>query len=245
MPTSTFSDPVVAAFIIIPVALLVLLGLGILRAFRQAGRSPGVAVVTVVGIGTAWMIATWLLAANGVLRQWNAVPPPFLVLAASIFALAFGLAFSSIGQALATLPLWMLIAVQSFRLPLEIAMHAMAERGVMPGQMSYSGGNFDIVTGISAIVVATVAYQRDARRLAWVWNIAGLVLVLNVVTIAILSTPRFAYFGSTRLNTWVADPPFVWLPAVMVLAAIAGHLVIFRALRGTTSWRHETVRPLR
>jgi hypothetical protein len=31
--------------------------------------------------------------------------------------------------------------------------------------------------------------------------------------------------------TFVAYPPFVWLPAVMVVAALAGHLVIFRALR--------------
>ena len=31
--------------------------------------------------------------------------------------------------------------------------------------------------------------------------------------------------------TFVTYTPFVWLPAVMVVAALAGHLVIFRALR--------------
>jgi hypothetical protein len=29
----------------------------------------------------------------------------------------------------------------------------------------------------------------------------------------------------------VADPPFVWLPAVLVLTAVAGHLLMFRKLR--------------
>jgi hypothetical protein len=29
----------------------------------------------------------------------------------------------------------------------------------------------------------------------------------------------------------ITYPPFVWLPAVMVLAALAGHLIVFRALR--------------
>jgi len=48
---------------------------------------------------------------------------------------------------------------------------------------------------------------------------------------AILGTPRFQYFGPDRQNTWVTYPPYVWLPAVMVLAALAGHLIIFRALR--------------
>ena len=62
------------------------------------------------------------------------------------------------------------------------------------------------------------------------WNILGLLLVLNVVTVGILSTPRFRLFGDDRLNVFVTYPPFVWLPAVMVLAALAGHLIVFRAL---------------
>jgi heme exporter protein D len=33
------------------------------------------------------------------------------------------------------------------------------------------------------------------------------------------------------VNVFVMYAPFVWLPAVMVLAALAGHLVVFRALR--------------
>ena len=63
------------------------------------------------------------------------------------------------------------------------------------------------------------------------WNVLGLALLANVVTVAILATPRFRYFGGDRLNIWVTYPPFVWLPAVMVLAALAGHLLIFRALK--------------
>ena len=45
------------------------------------------------------------------------------------------------------------------------------------------------------------------------------------------STPRFHYFGDQQLNIFIAYSPFVWLPAVMVLAALGGHLVIFRAVR--------------
>ena len=58
----------------------------------------------------------------------------------------------------------------------------------------------------------------------------GLVLLVNIVVVAILSTPPFAAFGPARLNVFVTYPPFVWLPTVLVLAALAGHLVIFRAI---------------
>ena len=111
-------------------------------------------------------------------------------------------------------------------------MHALYERGIVPVQMSYSGRNFDILTGASALIVAALARSgRAPRWLVAMWNVVGLALLANVVAIAILSTPRIHYFGADRLNVWVTHPPFVWLPAVMVLAAFAGHLVIFRALR--------------
>ena len=98
--------------------------------------------------------------------------------------------------------------------------------------MSYSGRNFDVVTGISAIIVAAmVATGRAGRRVVGLWNVMGLALVINVMTVAVLSTPNIRYFGDDRVNVWVTYTPYVWLPAVMVLAAVAGHLIVFRALR--------------
>jgi hypothetical protein len=178
------------------------------------------------------MGGSWVAAASGVLRQWQATPPPFMILVVGIVALAMTIAFTSYGRRLAIgLPLWTLVLVQGFRLPLELAMHEMYERGVMPVQMSYEGLNYDIVTGTTAIIVAVLTRAgRGGRALVAAWNVLGLALLLNIVTVAILSTPRFAYYGSDRLNQWVADPPYVWLPAVLVLAALAGHLVVFRAL---------------
>jgi hypothetical protein len=36
--------------------------------------------------------------------------------------------------------------------------------------------------------------------------------------------------GPRHLNTWVLYFPYVWLPAVLVTAALAGHVMITRAL---------------
>jgi len=235
MPVSLWTDPAILAFVIIPLVLVAALLWGVSAASRRLEetndiRRGGLAVT--LAAAATWMTATWAAAESGVLRQWDATPPPFALLVAGIFGLAVATAFTGYGMRLARgLPLWTLVAVQGFRLPLELAMHTMYERGIMPVQMSYSGRNFDIVTGITAIFVAwLVASGRGGRRLVLAWNVLGLALLLNVVTIAILSTPRFAYFGEERLNVWVTYPPFVWLPAVMVLAALAGHLLIFRAV---------------
>jgi hypothetical protein len=178
------------------------------------------------------MAVTAAIARTGILREWDRNPPPFIFLVSMIGALAVGIVFSPLGRRLASyLSLWSLVAVQAFRLPLELAMHGMYERGIMPVQMSYAGRNFDILTGATAIVVAgLVATGRGGRALVTAWNVMGLILLVNIVVIAVLSTPRFHYFGEDHLNVWITYPPFVWLPAVMVLAALAGHLLIFRAV---------------
>ena len=232
----SYTDPAVAAFVVIPALLTVALTWGTAAAWRRSGaRRRTTARVSLSAFAGAWiwMLAIWVVADNGVLRNWNRTPPPFAILIAVVAAVAAGIAFSDFGSRLARfLPLWTLVGVQAFRLPLELAMHVMHTRGVVPEQMSYTGRNFDIVTGITAIIVsALVATGRGGRRLVTTWNVVGLALLLNILVIAVLSTPTFRWFGDDRLNVWVTYPPFVWLPAVMVLAALAGHLLIFRALR--------------
>jgi len=234
MPGYSLMDLPVLAFVVLPAALAVLFVWGTAVAWRRTGQAASAtrAALFAAGLTLVWMGATLALADRGTFRNWNATPPPFALLVIALLAIAVSMAFGTPGRRLATgLPLWVLVAVQAFRLPLEIAMHALVGRGIMPPQMSYGGRNFDVLTGATAVVVAAlVAAGVAGRRLVMVWNIAGLLLLANIVVVAILSTPRFALFGPDRLNVFVTYPPFVWLPAVLVLAALAGHLVIFRAM---------------
>lgn len=234
MPAYSLADPPVLAFILLPAAVGLLFVWGIAAAWRRTGASTNAAVAAVraAGFVLIWMGTTLSLADRGMFLNWDATPPPFALLVVALVALALAIAFGPAGARLAHLPLWTLVAVQAFRLPLEISMHALVSRGIMPEQMSYGGRNFDVLTGASAIVVAAlVAAGVAGRKTVMVWNVAGLVLLVNIVAVAILSTPRLAMFGPDRLNVFVFYPPFIWLPAVLVLAALAGHLIIFRALR--------------
>jgi hypothetical protein len=230
-----WSDPSVTIFVILPLALVILFVLGVARAWPRSGASSSAtrrATVTAALGGAVWMALTGAAAASGVLAEWERTPPPFMLLLVAILMVAGALAFGPVGRRFSVgLSLSALVAVQAFRFPLELAMHRMYERGIMPVQMSYSGRNFDVITGLTAIIVAwLVATGRAGRGLVAGWNVLGLTLLTNVVVVAVVSTPRFRLFGDQQLNVWVTYPPFVWLPAVMVLAALAGHLLIFRAL---------------
>jgi len=235
VPAYRLTELSVAMFVIIPVVLFAILVRSIVAAWLRAGASGSAARragAIVAAVSAIWMVATWMIAASGALQSWDRTPPPFVLLLVGVIAVSVTLAFSRAGRSLATyMPLWGLVAVQGFRLPLELAMHRMAERGIMPPQMTYTGRNFDIVTGTSALVVALlVARGIGGRRLVTLWNVVGFALLINIIVVAVLSTPAFAYFGPDRLNTFVTYVPFVWLPAVMVSAALAGHLIIARAI---------------
>jgi hypothetical protein len=226
-----------AGFVAIAAGIVVWTDLALGRATAACGDPPAIAR----GIrrrfragALTWILLVLVLAASGVLGQWEWRPPPFVLVVVSIAVLGAVIARSSIGERLSRgLPLASLVGLQAFRLPLELLMHQTALAGVMPEQMSYSGRNFDIITGITAVLLAIwLRAGRRPRSLVVGWNVMGLFLLANIVTVAVLSTPQFAAFGATpdRINTFVTRPPYVLLPAVMVLAAWAGHLVVFRAL---------------
>ena len=223
-----------AAFCVFAVGLASILLFLVDWAARLTGLPPAGRVRWTAAAALAiagWMTATWAAAASGRLSQFEQRPPPMLLLFVAMVAVSVTIAWSPAGRRLLSLPLGALIAVQAFRLLLELLMHRAYEAGVMPVQMSYSGRNFDIVTGATAIFVGwVVATTRAPEWLPAAWNWLGAVLLANIVAIAVLSTPTFAAFGQDRLNTWVAEPPYVWLPAVMVTTAMTGHLLIARKL---------------
>ena len=192
---------------------------------------PWTAVVSTAAIAIAWLAFTGLLAGGGLLRNYDALPPPMLRVFGPGLVLAALAAFSPFGARLADGLGWgALIGFQVFRVPVELMLSALYASGKIPVQMTFHGFNYDIATGISAPIVAWLAMRGYAgSKTILVWNVAGLALLANIVTIAVLSMPgRFQVFSNGPANTIVFGWPFIWLPTWLVLAAWFGHLLVFR-----------------
>jgi hypothetical protein len=196
------------------------------------GRANRRAAVVAAAVIAMLLIGEYAAASVGVLRDWDRRPPPFAMAVAIPLLLTILFALSSVGRQVATLSSFaLIISIQSFRLPLELVMHHAATIGLMPSQMSYSGRNFDILTGALALPVAWISARApQSRQIVFWWNLLGTVLLINIVVIAVASTPLVGAFGSDRLNTWVAEAPYIWLPAILVPAAVLGHALIWRKL---------------
>ena len=212
--------------------VVTLVGFGV---HRFAGTRPALSFALVA---SAWLLLSAILGLSGFLQDFTALPPRPLALMVPTLALPCWLAFSRAGARLASVtPLALLVGFQAFRLPLELVMHRAAVEGTMPPQMTYTGSNFDIVTGATALVIGVAALYRPLPR--WLllgWNTLGSGLLLAILVIAVASLPTFHAFGTEpqRLNTWVTYFPFVWLPAGLVSSALLGHLLLWRRLLSTT-----------
>lgn len=225
-------------------ALVVLLALAFILAVRRTGeedeldqaksRWTGIAAV----IAIAWLGISALLAKSGVLSEFNRRPPPFLLFVLGFTIATTIVAFSPIGTRLIRgSKIGWLIGFQSFRIPVELWLHQLHQEGVVPVQMTYAGRNFDILSGVLALILFVWAIKRQPPRWAiWTFNLVGLALLINIVSIAMLSAPTpMRHFFNEPANTFVAYAPYVWLPAFLVQAAWFGHLLVFRGLRSSES----------
>lgn len=235
-PVPIASALVYDAFVILPIVVAFLLWFFHRRA-RVEVRGGGPSALA-FGVGMfLWLWATGGIGLSGVLGRFDVSPLPFVLTLALTIGLSFYVGLSRIGATLATLPLAWLVGLNVFRFPLEIVMHRAAVEGVMPEQMSYTGWNFDILTGITALLLApAIAIGRVPRWVITVWNTLGAALLLNIVAIAIASSPLFRAFGKAphKTNTFVVFFPYLWLPTILVATAIVLHIVIARALRAAS-----------
>jgi len=223
-----------AAFLAV-VAAVVLFFVGALHHVAKKNGQPE-REATRTALKALFLIIAW----NGIVsavvgRGWieGAIFPrlPLLFLTLNLMGLLF--AFSRFGTTLAAgVPWTVLMAFQGFRLPLELVLHSWAGQGTIPETMTWTGQNWDVLTGVIALIGALLAARLPSirRALAWAVNGIGFVLLLNVGRVAMLSSPLpFAWKVEPPLLLAV-HVPYVWIGSVCVAGALAGHVILTRAL---------------
>jgi hypothetical protein len=188
----------------------------------------------------AWVFFISYLSFQGFFSNFSSFPPRmaivFVVPLITILIWTFSKALKEI---LIHIPPENIIRLQVFRAFVEILIWMLLLQNLLPIQMSFEGRNFDILTGLTAPVVAwLIARKKWSPMLTVAWNVAGLILLFNIVIIAMLSMPTPArLFMNEPANTIVTIFPFIWLPGLLVPLAYTLHFLSIRqiSLRAKTS----------
>jgi hypothetical protein len=220
------SSPSAVLFCLVVLAVAVAVAVGLRRA--GAGVRPLLAILF------AYIAIPGHLARTGALESWDATPPPALALILGLSALTAMIVFSVVGARLAVgIPLAAIVLLQSFRVAVEWLLHRLYLEGSVPVQMTWSGRNFDVVTGITGLLLglALLRGRPVPKAVVLGWNVLGLALLANIVVIAVLSTPALHRFPEGPPNLLPGAFPWVWLPSFLVQVALGSHLLVFRRLR--------------
>jgi hypothetical protein len=227
-----FSSLSIAIFLGIVAYLFIITISGLVKSLQKAHHPNYTSVLYQVVLGIlAWLAALTILSMRGFFENLEAFPPRIMLALGGAVVVIVILAISKkFGKILREFPPAWLIWPQVFRVAVEIVLWMVYENGNGPKQMTFEGLNFDILAGITAPLAAWLAFGggRKNYTLALVWNFAGLALLINILTVAVLSIPAIGVFESP--NVFVAYFPFVLLPGFVAPYALMLHVISIRQL---------------
>ena len=174
-----------------------------------------------------WMIGQALLANSGFYQDVSSIPPRLVltgVLPAVLLIILFLVFFRPFIE---RLPLRSLTLIHVVRIPVELVLFWLYKAGKVPQVMTFDGMNFDIVSGILAAIVYLLAFRGTnlSKRLLLAFNMIGLLLLANIVSIAVMSLPSpLQQIAFEQPNRAVLYFPYIWLPTVVVPIILFSHL---------------------
>lgn len=187
----------------------------------------------VLGCLLIWMAFVSIWSLSGIMIDFTKFPLNFMPVIGPALLTPVILLFSkNWSEILRNIPVVNIIRLQHFRVFVELLLWALFVASVLPIQMTFEGRNFDVLAGLTAPVVAWLASRNYVSKNGLiVWNILCLGLLINIITIAILSTPSpIRVFMNEPANIIVAHFPVSWLPGFLAPFAFALHIFSLKQL---------------
>ncbi|MDO8479554.1 MAG: hypothetical protein Q7W02_25840 [Candidatus Rokubacteria bacterium] len=204
---------------------------GALSCWLTPARHPARAMLVI----TAWVALLGYLSLGGYFADFRSLPPRILPALLLPLLAGFVLLRSAGARDLLsrTPPQWPIYA-QSFRVVMELILWLLFLQHRVPAIMTFEGRNADILVGLTAIPVGYLCFVRNtwSPRVALWWNVAGILILLNVVVHAQLSTPSpLRVFVTDPPVTFIAYWPYILLPGFLVPLAWLLHAASLIQLR--------------
>lgn len=187
-----------AGFMILTIALALIVYFGTANIALKAITNPSLQKRFI--IRTALLLAAWLtyistLSVTGIFTV-AALPPriPLLLVWPAFIFTGFFFISGRFKKIIDATPVIWLVYLQSFRIIVELLIWGLFLNGILPKASTFEGYNFDILIGLTAPLVAYMAFNKRfiGNAVLLIWNFLGLG-ALAVVVFILLS---HAYFPS-------------------------------------------------
>jgi hypothetical protein len=185
-------------------------------------------------VSVIWMAVQSMVAhANFYLDSTTFPPRPILLIGPPILFILL-LFITKRGKIfIDTFDIKWLTYLHSIRIPVEIVLLILFMHQLVPQLMTFEGRNFDIISGLTAPVIAYLYFTKRSvsKKIVLAWNFICLALILNIVINALLSMPTVLQKQAfDQPNIGLLYAPYVFLPCYIVPAVLLSHLVCIRKL---------------
>jgi hypothetical protein len=181
-----------------------------------------------------WVCMLYVATFFGLVSDFSSMPPKFVMVVLIPMITILYFTFSKRTEKMLQLvPHSWLVNIQAFRILVELLLWWMFVEYLLPERMTFEGMNFDILAGLTAPIAVVIFFKKGNvnKTAGIVWNIFGLALLINIVSIAVLSLPTpFQVFTDQTSSAIVSVFPFVLLPGVLVPLAYTMHFLSLRKL---------------
>lgn len=210
-----------------PVFILTVL-LAMYLFYRATNRSN-----TVLILMLSWVAMQGIISFTGFYEVMDIIPPrPLLLILVPLvailimFLLKDGRAFTD------RLEMKWLTLLHFVRAPAALIVYWLYLAGGVPKMLTFTGGNYDVFFGLSApFVYHGFIQNRLGRKFMLWWNIAGLILLLTMMAIAVFSIrSELQKLNFEQPITALLQFPFTWMRAVIVPMVLYSHLAAIRQL---------------
>jgi hypothetical protein len=219
-------------FILLTVVMLGLVAIGtnaiVRKTVPDTPKQKRIVFATLLSL-LCWLIYIVVVSLSGVLAT-TALPPRiplFLILPAFSFMFYFFLS-DRFKEFVAAVPLKWLTYTQSFRIAVELMLHTLFLQGLLPRAATFEGYNFEIVIGVTALLVGYFGFTNGMPRkgLLLAWNVAGLGTLAIIVFIMITHAYLPAIWpGGERLAIENFGAfPFTFLAGFLMPLAVFMHI---------------------
>jgi hypothetical protein len=207
-------------------AFLVMLRKGIQGSAISSSKKTTVFNGVLISV-VLWTLVISVMSYLQIFNDFSSLPPKFfIVVIIPLITIIWAVSRPTTNEILRHISPHQIIFLQSFRVFVEVLLWMLFVDNLLPVQMTFEGYNFDILAGLTAPFIGWFLRRNASARVMIIWNILCLMLLINIVTIAILSTPvPFRVFMNEPANTIVTQFPVVWLPGLLVPLAYTLHIL--------------------
>ena len=178
-----------------------------------------------LAIGLVWLLYIIIMVKMGWVSGFNLPPkgPLFIVFPAILIAIGVNQT-KVLQRARLYTPWYLPVILQSFRVLVELLIYGGFINGVLPQRATFEGLNYDILVGLSAIVMGVLIKTSILKRWAILtWNFVAM-MILSVTAYSFIHTYYFTDYVSNGGSAEFLNLPYILLPGVLLPIAVFFHI---------------------